>query len=60
MTATITKTFSYDAAAVRAMFAHLDNLPICERLERREAIKADAQRAWKKAGRPGPNPMVFL
>lgn len=60
MTATIEKTFTYDAAAVLAISSQWSGLTPAERCTKREELKARLQRDWKRGGRKGPNPALFI
>ena len=58
---TITKTFTYDAAAVSALMARTYTLATpALRFAARETVKSDAQRAWVRGGKIGANPACFL
>jgi hypothetical protein len=59
-TATVTKTFTYNAAAVAALMAPLATMTPAERFHARRAIVAKVQRDWVRGGKIGANPAALI
>ena len=61
MTATITKTATYNAAEMSVRLAAINAIANpADRWEAREAFKAKVQRAWAKGGKVGINPVCMI